>query len=278
MKYEISQQEYVDFLNTLTYTQQVTRTAISPDLLAGTYLYDAYRNKIKISTPGIATTTPAIYATDYPYVACNYLSWADLAAYLDWSGLRPMTELEFEKACRGTGSPVANEYAWGSTGIAVNEYTIINGGATSEAIAAANYSTTVGNAAYTLTIPLTGSIIGPLRVGIFAGTSGNTGRVTAGATYYGIMEMSGNLWERPITVGNPTGRTFAGVHGNGTLDATGNADASNWPGTDGLGAGFRGGSWSNAGTYLRVSDRISAANTTDNRSINYGGRGVRLVP
>jgi formylglycine-generating enzyme required for sulfatase activity len=189
-----------------------------------------------------------------------------------------MTELEFEKACRGTGLAVANEYAWGSTGIADNEYTIINGGTTSEAIAPASYSTTVGNAAYILTIPLTGSIIGPLRLGIFAGTPGNTGRVTAGATYYGIMEMSGNLRERPVTVGNTTGRTFAGAHGNGTLDAAGNADASNWPGTGALGAGFRGGSWSNAGTYLRVSDRVSAANTSDIRSISYGGRGIRLVP
>ena len=39
-----------------------------------------------------------------------------------------------------------------------------------------------------------GSIDGPLRVGIFAANSLNTGRITAGASYYGIMELSGNLW------------------------------------------------------------------------------------
>ena len=30
-----------------------------------------------------------------------HISWSDMSAYLDWSGLRPMTELEYEKACRG---------------------------------------------------------------------------------------------------------------------------------------------------------------------------------
>ena len=41
----------------------------------------------------------------------------DGAAYADWSGLRPMTELEFEKACRGNQTPVANEFAWGTASI-----------------------------------------------------------------------------------------------------------------------------------------------------------------
>ncbi|MFM9019822.1 MAG: hypothetical protein ACKOOA_00720, partial [Sediminibacterium sp.] len=36
MKYEISQQQYVDFLNTLTYTQQAARTATAPNNAAGT--------------------------------------------------------------------------------------------------------------------------------------------------------------------------------------------------------------------------------------------------
>jgi formylglycine-generating enzyme required for sulfatase activity len=280
MKYEMSQQDYVDFLNSLTYTQQATRTAIAPNSTVGTYINGTtnnVRNKIKISSSGVATTTPAIYVTDYPNVACNFLSWEDVASYLDWSGLRPMTELEFEKACRGTLSPVANEYAWGTTGIAGSAYTLSNPGAINEVIAT-NYSSTNGNVAYTLTIPLAGSIIGPLRAGIFAGTPGNTGRVTAGATYYGIMEMSGNVWERPVTVGNPTGRTFTGTHGNGIIDATGNADASAWPGADAIGAGARGGTWSNSASNLRVSDRLFAANTNTGRSANYGGRGVRLAP
>ena len=44
----------------------------------------------------------------------NYMTWTDLLAYLDWSCLRPMTEFEYEKICRGPVYPVANEYAWGN--------------------------------------------------------------------------------------------------------------------------------------------------------------------
>jgi len=296
MKYEIRQQDYVDFLNSLTYSQQLSRTVNPPSDPPGTnalvskFLPSFYRNGIDIMTSGISTATPAVYACnlnintiyseadDGQWIACNFLAWADVAAYLDWSGLRPMTELEFEKACRGTLSPMANEYAWGTNGIAFNPYTLSNGGTINEAIAS-NYSLTDGNAAYILTTPLNGSINGPVRGGIFAGTSGNTGRVTAGATYYGIMEMSGNLRERPVSLGNLTGRAFTGTHGNGTLLETGNADASNWPDTNASGAGFRGGAWSGStAALLAISNRNNASNTADNRSTVYGGRGVRLAP
>jgi formylglycine-generating enzyme required for sulfatase activity len=282
MKYEISQQEYVDFLNTLTYAQQETRTVDGfqlspPNSVAGTYLYDINRNKIKIGTSGTTGTVPAIYATDYPYVACNFLNWPDVAAYLDWSGLRPMTELEYEKSCRGPLAPVPDEFAWGTVGIAPSFYTLSNPGANNEIITA-NYSLTLGNVSYDLTV---GSIDGPLRVGIFASNILNTGRVTAGATYYGIMEMSGNLWERSITAGKPEGRGFIGTHGDGTLLNDGNSNVISWPDLTGLGAGFRGGEWLDNATYLRVSDRNNAAYFDEGWSeyyYNYGGRGVRSAP
>jgi len=248
MKYEISQQGYVDFLNTLTQTQANTRK-----YTGGTNRY------------AITGSTVGSYATTNPYLACNHLSWADVAAYLDWSGLRPMTELELEKACRGTVTAVANEYAWGSTSITQNTG-ITNSGLTNET------STNSGNCTY----GNHASVQGPMRVGAFA-TSSSTS-LTAGATYYGIMEMSGNLWERSVTVGNPTGRTFTGVHGNGALDATGNADATTWPVTNASGAGFRGGDWNNNATYLRVSDRYYAALASVTRDNRFGGRGVRLAP
>ncbi|MDQ3101024.1 MAG: SUMF1/EgtB/PvdO family nonheme iron enzyme, partial [Bacteroidota bacterium] len=156
MKYELSQQQYVDFLNTLTYTQQVTRTATAPNSAAGTGTLSSTnfnRNGIDIQTPGVASSTPAIYAcnlngnaqygevTDGTDIACNFLSWGDLTAYLDWSGLRPMTELEFEKACRGPVLPVANEYPWGTTDLAASPYGLANVGAPNEGIST-NYSTT----------------------------------------------------------------------------------------------------------------------------------------
>lgn len=198
-KYEISQQQYVDFLNTLTSAQASTRYP------------NATTNRHAITVSG------GVYSTTNPYVACNFLSWMDGAAYSDWAGLRPMTELEFEKACRGLETPVANEYAWGTATVAGNAYTLENDNATNEGIAS-NYSTSTGNASYDIT---DGSIDGPLRVGIFAANADNQGRITAGASYYGIMELSGNLWERAVTVGNATGRDFTGLHGNGALSTNG---------------------------------------------------------
>jgi formylglycine-generating enzyme required for sulfatase activity len=221
-----------------------------------------------------------VYSTTNPYVACNFLSWMDGAAYSDWAGLRPMTELEFEKACRGLETPVANEYAWGTATVAGNAYTLENDNATNEGIAS-NYSTSTGNASYDIT---DGSIDGPLRVGIFAANADNQGRITAGASYYGIMELSGNLWERAVTVGNATGRDFTGLHGNGALSTNGHANETAWPGltsgevTGATGSGFRGGSWNSAATYMRVSARFYAAFSNSNRVNNYGFRAVRVAP
>ena len=256
MKYEISQQQYVDFLNSLTST--------SPSATHPAVPGDRY---------GISAAS-GVYTTTNPYVACNILSWADGAAYSDWAGLRPLTELEFEKACRGTLTAVANEYAWGTATIATLAYTLSNAGANNEGIAT-NYSTGTGNANYAAT---EFSIDGPLRVGIFAANSLNSGRITAGASYYGVMELSGNLWERPVTIGNATGRGFTGLHGDGALDASGEANVSNWPGTDAVGAGFRGGSWGDYATNLRVSARIMAASSITSRSFNYGFRAARSGP
>jgi len=254
MKYEITQQGYVDFLNSLTQTQATTRK----------YTMTGSRYTITGSAVGS-------YSTTNPFVACNYLSWADLAAFLDWSGLRPMNELEYEKACRGTNVPVANEYAWGTTGIAGSAYSLSNSGANNEVIAS-NYSLSNGNIAYPLTMS---GISGPLRVGIFAGTSGNTGRVTAGSTYYGIMEMSGNLWEHLVSVGHPTGRAFNGSHGDGNLDPAGDANTSSWPGSNASGTGIRGGSFGSDAVELQVSTRSYAANPINTHGSDIGGRGVR---
>ncbi len=290
MKYELTQQGFVDCLNTLTYAQQVTRTASAPTSAAGTGALNstnANRNGIDIQTPGVANTTPAVYAcnldgdavfgeaADGKDIACNFLAWGDLTAYLDWSGLRPMTELEFEKACRGTIAPVANGYPWGNTGVAGSTYTLANAGATNEGIAT-NYSTTLGNASYNIT---DGTIDGPLRAGIFAANGANSGRVTAGASYYGIMELGGNLWERPVTLGNANGQAYTGVHGNGTLATDGNPDAPAWPAVStASGSGWRGGAWTHGSANTQPSDRQFATNTDPTRLNNTGGRGARLAP
>jgi formylglycine-generating enzyme required for sulfatase activity len=255
MKYEVTQQQYVDFLNTLTQTQATARK----------YTLNPLANRYAITGTAVGS-----YATTNPNVACNYLSWADDAAYADWSGLRPMTELEFEKACRGPLAAVSGEYAWGTADVAGTAYTLSGAGTASEGIAT-NYTTTTGNAMYTTT-SVSGNN-GPVRVGIFS--NGTSGRLSAGASYWGIMELSGNLWERPVTIDNATGRAFTGTHGDGVLASSGDADAASWPSTDGVGAGSRGGTWNSTTFNMRVSDRTFAGSSNSNRISNIGFRAVR---
>jgi formylglycine-generating enzyme required for sulfatase activity len=279
MKYEISQQQYVDFLNTLTYTQQAARTAATspPNSAAATGALiqpNANRNGIDIQTPGTASTVPAVYACnldgdgnyneadDGQKIACNYLSWDDVAAFLDWAALRPLTELEYEKAARGTNTPVANEFAWGNT-TANAVAGLSNAGLTNE------LASTTSNIAYNNTFTS-----GPIRVGMFA-TNGSD-RANSGAGYYGAMELSGNLWERCVTTGNSTGRNFNGAHGNGTLNSSGAADVSGWPAA--AGAGQTGGGWQSNSLNTSISGRQAASNGDNTRQSDYGGRGARTDP
>lgn len=281
MKYEISQEQYAEFLNKLTYTQQATRTISAPNSAAGTAaLSNSQRNGIDIQTPGVSTATPAVYACnlngnatyseadDGQNIACNQLSWGDVAAYLDWSGLRPLTELEYEKACRGGNlAAVANEFAWGNITI-TGATGITNSGLTNEIASNAGANCVYDNAA---------GVQGPMRVGNFA--QGATNRQNSGGSYYGVMELSGNNQERTITVGDADGRTFTGINGDGNLDAaTGTANAAFWPGNSAIGAGFRGGDWVNDAFSQRVSDRNNAALPDPTRYATYGGRGVRIAP
>jgi formylglycine-generating enzyme required for sulfatase activity len=270
MKYEISQQQWIDFFNVLDNTQKTNR-----DLTGGTYnstgkASDAVTNRNNISwTSGDATLNGGTFGN----VACNFLSRMDGAAFADWAALRPMTELEFEKACRGTLTPVVNEFAWGTTTI-TGATGISNSGANNEVASNAGANAVFNNNA---------SVQGPLRVGGFATASSS--REQAGASYYGIMELSGNLWERTVSVGNATGRNFtAPIHGNGLLTNDGFCDISTWPGfvtnkvTGATGTGFRGGDWDTTSIRLRASDRRFASFVPTERNVHYGFRAVRSVP
>jgi formylglycine-generating enzyme required for sulfatase activity len=255
MKYEVTQQQYVDFLNTLTQTQATARK----------YTLNPLANRYAITGTAVGS-----YMTTNPNVACNYLGWGDDAAYADWSGLRPMTELEFEKACRGPLAAVTGEYAWGTADVAGSAYTLSGAGTASEGIAT-NYSTTAGNA-MNATTKVSGNN-GPVRVGIFS--NGTSGRLSAGASYWGIMELSGNLWERPVTIADATGRAFTGTHGDGVLASSGDADAATWPGTNAVGAGWSGGSWFSGTVFMQVSDRNNAGTWNSYRTRDFGFRAVR---
>ena len=265
MKGEISQGQWVAFFNTLTATQKSTRDITSATNSGKNSDNLTVRNNVSWSS-GDATLPDRGSGATYQGVAMNYLSWADLTAYLDWSGLRPMSELEFERAGRGPYRAVSGEYAWGSTSI-TQATSISSSGLPSER-AQSGANAAFGSHA---------SVQGPLRVGSFA--YGVATRIASGGGYYGAMELSGNLWERPVTVGNSTGRSFAGRnHGNGVLDSSGNPDVSTWPGTGAGGSGLRGGVWSGISTLARLSGRVLATSTDSSRGNSYGGRGVRVAP
>ena len=120
-----------------------------------------------------------------------------------------------------------------------------------------------------------------MRVGSFAQAA--TTRELAGATYYGIMEMGGNLWERIVPVSNTIATQFNGTHGDGLIDASGNPNAATWlyiPTPSYTILSYRGGGIGYDYGYLRVSDRYWAcAYSCDwGRAYWNGGRGVRLAP
>jgi formylglycine-generating enzyme required for sulfatase activity len=255
MKYEISQGQYADFLNTLTPNQDANR-------------YPNEYGNWSYTIGGSAGSRTA----DVPDRACGFISWMDGVAYADWAGLRPMTELEFVKICRGTQSVVDDEYVWGNSNINTSVYTLANSGQPYETISVNYAKDPTGNALYST---ISG---GPVRVGIFA-TSTST-RAEAGAGYYGVLDMAGTMWEREITVGNPTCRAFTGTHGNGELSLNGYADIEDWPGyitgevTGDGDTGILGGSLNNV-HGLRTSERVDVSDVGTGRAFSFGFRGVR---
>lgn len=261
MKYEVTQGQWVDFFNTLTPAQKVARDVTG---IPGKSSDDvASRNAVSWADSGSASTS-------LPNVPISYVGHEDVTAYLDWSGLRPMSEFEFEKACRGPQAVVSGEFAWGSSNIHSAVYTIAGSGTSSERVSNPGSS---GNATYTQTAIGLG---GPLRVGIHAASATISTRERTGASYYGIMDLSGNLYERLVTCGTPGGRAFVPNHGDGTLTIGGESNVSNWHGPgDGS---YRGASYINRSDFLRVSDRTDGANPANINNGRIGFRGVRSAP
>lgn len=284
MKYEISQSQYCDFLNTLSYQQQESRTEQPPTASVGTVVMSSFapfRNGIVILDPGIQGQSAARYgvdnsangivdeANDGQPRACNFLNWQDVSAYLDWAGLRPMTELEYEKSCRGPEVPVAGEFAWGTSQV-IDANTILMDGTIQETVSE-QATATAGLASHGYFGPS-----GPLRCG-FGGTD-SSDRLQLGAGYFGAAELSGNLWEPCVTV-DAVGLAFTGTHGNGELAIDGDADVPHWPVT--AGGILRGGAHNSGiiGNFrdLAISDRFYHDLHPAQRRNTTGGRGVRTM-
>lgn len=237
MKYKVTQGQYTDFLNTLTYDQQSQRVNSATNTVnasiwnGSTTALPSHRNNIFVLTPGVSNTQPRVYTATRPDRECNYINWPDAAAYLDWAALRPYTEFEKEKMGRGPVPPVQTELVDGLTSFTT--VTSITAGVENGTEVALTTSHDLYNISQEYSVSGgDGSVYrAPLRSGIFAKSS--TSRVQAGASYYGVMDYGSGLIEWQVHFASLAGRSFTGLHGNGMLNTNAQADVNFWPGING---------------------------------------------
>jgi formylglycine-generating enzyme required for sulfatase activity len=306
MKYELSQGMWRDFFNLLSRGAQNIHSDSS---LTGNDKNDyimvsegqptvSYRQTIK--PPLEATASNAKYivgcdldddnvvneSDDGEWLAMNHIHWPDAAAFLDWSALRPMTELEYVKAAQGPIYPISSAYApCNDTNTPYDVDAISNNGTNSEV--RDSYSS-----GCSANLNWDGEVTGPMRNG-FAATSSTVGRIVTGAGYYGNMELLGNVYEFAVTLGNSHGRGFAGTHGDGQLTTNsineGSATNPDWPGfyhtypTYGVyyayGTGVKWGYWgSSLSSEWYMMERYYSAYEYSTRSEYVGIRGGRTSP
>lgn len=247
MKYETRQGDYAAFLNAL------------PPNLQSRRFFAPTKETEDASTYSIVKEGDRFVARA-PDRPCNFLSWDDSAAYLDWLGLRPLSEFEFEKAARGPQRPCAADFPWGNADVSQVERRV-----TRERDLMASTSD-------------------------HEASLDDASKARLAASYYWVMDLSGGLWERVVSCGNPDGRAFLGSHGDGVLDReTGDATNSDWPrsGADprlAEGIGYRGGAEYFApeadltNPFSAVGVRTYAAWNGADRSKTYSARGARLDP
>jgi len=254
MKYKMTQGQYAAMLNTLSDLQTANRAIFGSS---------AYEDR------GTIHRVNGRYVAENPNRACNYLGWEDGALFADWAGLRPYTELEYEKAARGSAPAVANEFAWGTTYISHGDTLFNPNGIMADLEDGDEYIH--GNANYrpqdrdfsvreeNIFIGGDGGI-GPLRADIFETRAhmidADNIREASGAGFYGALGMTGGLFERLVTVGNERGRAFTGSHGDGNINYSGYAGNTleDWPSRSGDGLALR------ARNYAFDSRRMQLAN------------------
>lgn len=288
MKYELSQGMYAKFLNTLDKEQVYNRVETEIKTLNQKYFVLTNNGNVVarsavafVPTGDIRTQEFGVdyddddnmnEASDGAGIACNYLSVRDVLAFLDWAGLRPITEFEYEKACRGTNSAISGEYAWGSGEITAIT-SILNSGASNEV--ASNSGNGLSNYSGS-------SSGGPMRCGFAATAASN--RKLSGATYYGVLEMCGNLFEPCVGAyhDNSFPMEFTGGTGDGEIDSLGYHNVPDWPSRTGDADHYkfiaRGGSYVRNSARMRVSDRArydQYQTNCDGRDSEFGCRGGR---
>ena len=264
MKYEVSQGQYADFLNMLS----------AGDASSRFYVYSDYQYAITYTS---GNAYGARYAAGKPRCACNYLSWDDARAYASWCALRPMTEMEFEKAGRGTsgGAYATAIYPWGNTDPSSNNPLYCPLGHTSPYDAYSYYADFSDNSNTDFTQD------GPTNVGNYLAGNIESPVITrtaeqTGVSPYGVADLSGNVFEHLINCAQNSGTTvLTPLNGDGVLHSSYLTDL-NWSDAS-VGKGLRGGSWYYDSSLLRVSDRYYAGITNTDRYDHVGFRAVRTI-
>ncbi len=233
-RYEVTQGQYADFLNAVHSSTAALLNIIGQGMTnTGTY--------------------PNIYAAVDPNMPRYYSSIGDIWSYLSWAGLRPPTEMEFEKAGRDL-SPDARPYSWGSAVPPASPwvstyYTAPNEGVVRSRVYANYYQ-----------------MAGPLDVGRYM--SGDVYRTAAetGASPWGIADLTGNVAEFVLNC------SYASVPANGTGTVYWPA---NWPAPGSITIGRRGFGYFFSWSGLNLSLRPDVSFVGTARGSELGGRGCR---
>jgi formylglycine-generating enzyme required for sulfatase activity len=161
--------------------------------------------------------------SNYPVV---WVSWFQARAYCEWAGRRLPTEAEWEKASRGTNG---QKYPWGNDPVSGERANFCD----------INCTRSIANPRYNDGYPDTAPV----------------GSYPAGASPYGAMDMSGNVWEWVSSLIQPY--PYDATDGREDLDAPGER-------------AWRGGPWSNGFWWMRSSVRYRSI--PDYRWYNLGIR------
>lgn len=279
MKYEITQGQYKDFLNTLTRQQQQGR--VNSDITGGTVAnrFVMSNNTIPTNRNAVACASDVVdqgpitffmdlnnngvadEADDGESLAANYLDQDDFLAYIDWAGLRPPSSMEYEKAGRGFAKSVVNEYAWGSTDL--NVFTL-------------NDLSQVGTTSEQPTVNLPTLIPAGFvtRVGYAADVDSD--RLSSGGSYFGIMSLTGNVaeWTVGIVEDIIEDRFDYGEYGSGELSSNGVSFVNQWNNLEYI---IKDDIRLNNNNDRQTLSQLSSISTPSTNGERYGGRGVVYV-
>ncbi|MDO8802819.1 MAG: SUMF1/EgtB/PvdO family nonheme iron enzyme [Elusimicrobiota bacterium] len=254
-RYEVTQGQYVEYLNTLGSAEAANRNYTGGGVSG--------QNIVQFSTNPYGSR----YYTYTPNNPKAVLPFSHAWPYLSWAGVRPPTEMEFEKAGRDINGDT-RRFPWGDTVfLGTNTYTPPNEGGTFPR----KY----------LNFDYNGDTVGQvLAAGRYM--SGDVYRTPeeTGVSPWGIADLSGSLAEYVFNC------SYSSVPSNGNGTVTWPANwAAGWnlpPGVSSFGStanGIRGGAWFNSsssnGWNFAVSGRPWPSFIYNHYYTDIGARAVR---